>query len=199
MTGPRGRWVALAASAALGGVGALLIPLIQIGDPNSASRILATDSEFNRSHRAVQDKFGGSEPFVVIVEGDAPRALYRPALLRAMERLPALSRAPAGRRLQHLARRHHERHARALQRARAEVGRDPVDRARGGGDVLHLLGVHPAQHERAILHARLPDRPDDVLLPRSRRAHGAQRRGRRRATSSPSIPSRARTSASRAG
>jgi predicted RND superfamily exporter protein len=85
VTGPRGRWVALLASAGVGGLGALLIPLIQIGDPNSASRILATDSEFNRAHRAVQDKFGGSEPFVVIVEGDAPRALYHPALLRAME------------------------------------------------------------------------------------------------------------------
>ena len=85
VTGSRGRWVALLASAGVGGLGALLIPLIQIGDPNSASRILATDSEFNRAHRAVQDKFGGSEPFVVIVEGDAPRALYHPALLRAME------------------------------------------------------------------------------------------------------------------
>jgi len=85
VTGPRGRWVALLASAGVGGLGAVLIPLIQIGDPNSASRILAADSEFNRAHRAVQDKFGGSEPFVVIVEGDAPRALYRPALLHAME------------------------------------------------------------------------------------------------------------------
>jgi predicted RND superfamily exporter protein len=85
VTGPRGRWVALFASGALAGIGALLIPRLQIGDPGSASRILAANSEFNRSHRAVQEKFGGSEPFVVIVEGDAPRALYRPALLRAME------------------------------------------------------------------------------------------------------------------
>src|SRR5215472_2044067 len=95
VTGPRGRWVALLASGALAGIGALLIPHLGIGDPGSASRILAPDSEFNRSHRAVQDKFGGSEPFVVVVEGDAPRALYHPALLQAMaefqrelERLP---------------------------------------------------------------------------------------------------------------
>ena len=95
VTGPRGRWVALLASATLAGIGALLIPRLGIGDPGSASRILAPDSEFNRSHRAVQDKFGGSEPFVVVVEGDAPRALYHPALLEAMaafqrelERLP---------------------------------------------------------------------------------------------------------------
>jgi uncharacterized protein len=85
VTGPRGRWVALLASAGVAALGAVLIPLIQLGDPTSASRILAPDSEFNRSHRAVQQKFGGSEPFVVIVEGDTPRALYRPQLLHAME------------------------------------------------------------------------------------------------------------------
>ena len=85
VTGPRGRWVALAVSAALAGMGAFLIPLVGIGDPSSASRILAADSEFNRSHRAIQESFGGSEPFVVIVEGAAARALYRPQVLRTME------------------------------------------------------------------------------------------------------------------
>jgi len=87
VTGPRGRWIALAASVVLGAIGGGLIPFIELGDPASASRILAADSEFNRSHRAVQEKFGGSEPFVVIVEGTTPRALYRPALLRSMESL----------------------------------------------------------------------------------------------------------------
>src|SRR5262245_60372683 len=86
VTGPRGRWAALLASGALAAIGAVLIPRLQIGDPGSASRILAPQSEFNRSHRAIQEKFGGSEPFVVIVEGDAPRALYHPALPRATER-----------------------------------------------------------------------------------------------------------------
>jgi predicted RND superfamily exporter protein len=95
VTGPRGRWVALALTAAVVTISGLLLPGLQIGDPGSASRILATDSEFNRSHRAVQEKFGGSEPFVVIVEGDQPRALYRPALLKAMEQLQRyLERVP---------------------------------------------------------------------------------------------------------
>jgi predicted RND superfamily exporter protein len=85
VTAPRGRWVALAVSVALAGMGAVLIPLVGIGDPSSASRILAADSEFNRSHRAIQESFGGSEPFVVIVEGDGPRTLYRPQVLRTME------------------------------------------------------------------------------------------------------------------
>ena len=87
VTSDRGRWTALVLTGTVAATAGLLLPRLQIGDPGSASRILAADSEFNRSHRAVQDKFGGSEPFVVIVEGDQPRALYRPALLRAVEQL----------------------------------------------------------------------------------------------------------------
>jgi len=95
VTGPRGRWAALALTGMVVATAGLLLPRLQIGDPGSASRILAADSEFNRSHREVQEKFGGSEPFVVIVEGDQPRALYRPALLKAMEQLQRyLERVP---------------------------------------------------------------------------------------------------------
>ena len=86
VTGPRGRWVALAGVGRAGGDRRRADP----APPDRRSRLGvahpgAADSEFNRSHRAIQEKFGGSEPFVVIVEGDAPRALYRPALLQAME------------------------------------------------------------------------------------------------------------------
>jgi predicted RND superfamily exporter protein len=85
VTGARGRWIALAGSGAVALVGGLMLFRLQIGDPVSASRILAADSEFNRSHRELQEKFAGSEPFMVVVEGDEPRALYRPEILRAME------------------------------------------------------------------------------------------------------------------
>jgi hypothetical protein len=96
VTGARGRWVALAGSGFVALTGAALLFRLQIGDPVSASRLLAADSEFNRSHRAVQEKFGGSEAFMVLVEGDEPRALYRPSLLRAMEQLQRyLERLPA--------------------------------------------------------------------------------------------------------
>ena len=96
VTGPRGRWAALGLTGAVVAIAALLLPRLQIGDPGSASRILAADSEFNRSHRAVQEQFGGSEPFVVIVEGDKPHALYRPALLKSMEQFQRyLERVPA--------------------------------------------------------------------------------------------------------
>ena len=96
VTASRGRWIALAGSALVAGGGALLLLNLQIGDPASASRILAADSEFNQSHRAVQERFGGSEPFMIVVEGDRPRALYRPSLLKAMEQLQRhLERVPA--------------------------------------------------------------------------------------------------------
>ena len=177
---PRGRWVALLASAGVGGLGALLIPLIEIGDPNSASRILAADSEFNRAHRAVQDKFGGSEPFVVIVEGDAPRALYRPALLRAMENFQRyLERLPV-----------------------VAYSFSPVDIMKGMRERFNELepkwGVIPST-EREVAETFFtywgfipPSTSARFFTPdfrigqitffctRSRRAHGAQRRGRRR-------------------
>jgi predicted RND superfamily exporter protein len=96
VVGPRGRWGALVLSAVVVAISVALLPRLEIGEAGSASRILAADSEFNRSHRAVQEKFGGSEPFIVVVEGDEPRALYRPALLHAMEQLQRyLERVPA--------------------------------------------------------------------------------------------------------
>ena len=62
-----------------------LLPSVQIGDPGSASRVLAADAEYNQSHRAVQDAFGGSEPFMVVAEGDERDALERVGVLRTIE------------------------------------------------------------------------------------------------------------------
>src|SRR5262249_41249112 len=56
VTGPRGRWAALALSGLVVVVAAALLPRLEIGEAGSASRILAADSEFNVSHRAVQEK-----------------------------------------------------------------------------------------------------------------------------------------------
>ena len=96
VTGARGRWVALTLSGLVVASAVALLPRLGIGEAASASRILAAHSEFNRSHRAVQEKFGGSEPFVVVVQGEEARALYRPGLLRAMEQLQRyLERVPA--------------------------------------------------------------------------------------------------------
>ncbi len=95
VVGNRGRWVAVAAGVTVFAVASLLLPLVHIGDPASASRVLAADSEYNQSHRAVQEAFGGSEPFVVVVEGDAPRALQRSGVLRTIEQFQRyLERTP---------------------------------------------------------------------------------------------------------
>ena len=83
--GPRGRWVALGSGGAVLAVAVALLPGMQIGDPGSASRILAAGAEYNRSHRAVQDAFGGSEPFMVVAEGDGRDALQRVGVLRTIE------------------------------------------------------------------------------------------------------------------
>ena len=199
VTGPRGRWVALLASAGVGGLGRPPDPPhpdrrseFGVAHPGHGLRVQPRASRRAgqvRRQRAVRRDRRGRRAAGAL----PPRPPARHG------GLPAPSRAPAGRRRQHLARRHHERHAGALQRARAEVGRDPVHRARGGGDVLHLLGVHPPQHERPILHARLPDRTDDVLLHATTPCARCAASWPPPRTSSPSIPSRTPTSAWRAG
>src|SRR5439155_12378926 len=83
--GPRGRWITLAGGAGVLAVSIALLPWIRIGDPASASRILAADAEYNRSHHAVQETFGGSEPFMVVVEGDRRDALQEAGVLRTVE------------------------------------------------------------------------------------------------------------------
>jgi len=82
---PRGRWVTLAAGGAVLLACIALLPWIRIGDPESASRVLAAGAEYNVSHRAVQEAFGGNEPFMVVVEGDRPDALEDATVLRTIE------------------------------------------------------------------------------------------------------------------
>jgi predicted RND superfamily exporter protein len=85
VTSQRGRLVTLASGAAVLAIALGLLPFARIGDPSSASRILTTNSEYNQSHAAVQGRFGGSEPLLIVAEGDRPRALYEPGVLRTME------------------------------------------------------------------------------------------------------------------
>jgi len=82
---PRGRWVTLALGGGVLVASIALLPWIRIGDPESASRVLAAGAEYNVSHRAVQEAFGGNEPFMVVVEGDRRDALEDAAVLRTIE------------------------------------------------------------------------------------------------------------------
>jgi predicted RND superfamily exporter protein len=84
--GRRGRWVALCVGMLVLSTSIALLPYVRVGDPGSASRILAESSEFNQSHRAVQGLFGGNEPLMVVIQGDKPRALYNATVLRTIER-----------------------------------------------------------------------------------------------------------------
>lgn len=94
--GVRGRWVSLGACAVVIAVSLALLPALRIGDVASGSRILAPDAEYNRDHRAVQERFGGSEPLMVVVEGASRNALQTGEVLRTIERFQrTLERHPA--------------------------------------------------------------------------------------------------------
>jgi len=59
---------------------------LTIGDPTSASPLLWEDSPYNVAHKAIQDKFGGVEPLIVVAEGYDKDAMKDPGALRNMER-----------------------------------------------------------------------------------------------------------------
>jgi predicted RND superfamily exporter protein len=58
---------------------------LTIGDPTAASPLLWLDSPYNVSHKAIQDKFGGVEPLIVVAEGYDKDAMKDPGALRSME------------------------------------------------------------------------------------------------------------------
>src|SRR5512143_3872095 len=58
---------------------------LTIGDPTSASPLLFLDSPYNVSHKAIQDKFGGVEPLIIVAEGYDRDAMKEPKMLRRME------------------------------------------------------------------------------------------------------------------
>jgi len=56
-----------------------------IGDPGSASPLLFEDSQYNKSHTKIQDKFGGVEPLIIVAEGYDKNAMKDPEALKTME------------------------------------------------------------------------------------------------------------------
>ncbi len=59
---------------------------LTIGDPTAASPLLWLDSPYNVSHTAIQEKFGGVEPLIVVAEGKDKDAMKDPQVLRTMEK-----------------------------------------------------------------------------------------------------------------
>jgi predicted RND superfamily exporter protein len=59
---------------------------LTVGDPSIASPLVREDSPYNVSHAHIQEKFGGVEPLIVVVEGKDRGAIQDPHVLRTMER-----------------------------------------------------------------------------------------------------------------
>ncbi|MDX2166998.1 MAG: MMPL family transporter [Deltaproteobacteria bacterium] len=66
-------------------VGLYFMRGLTIGDPTSASPLLFLESPYNVSHKAIQDKFGGVEPLIVVAEGYDRDAMKEPKMLQRME------------------------------------------------------------------------------------------------------------------
>jgi len=83
---PAGKTITVVAWFAAAAVAMYFVRGLTIGDPTSASPLLWTDSPYNVSHKAIQDKFGGVEPLIVVAEGYDKDAMKDPGSLRNMER-----------------------------------------------------------------------------------------------------------------
>jgi predicted RND superfamily exporter protein len=57
-----------------------------VGDPTAASPLVFDNSDYNVSHRHIQEKFGGVEPLIIVAEGHDRDAMKDPATLRTMEK-----------------------------------------------------------------------------------------------------------------
>lgn len=91
-----GRWATLIGWLLIVAVALMGVRGLTIGDSTSASPLLRLDSEYNQSHQRTQDKFGGVEPLIVVVEGYDRDAMKEPDMLRKMESFQRhLERDPA--------------------------------------------------------------------------------------------------------
>jgi predicted RND superfamily exporter protein len=82
---PAGKTVTLAAWAISVVVGLYFVRGLTVGDPASASPLLREDSAYNESHNAIQGKFGGVEPLIIVSEGYDKDAMKNPDTLKTME------------------------------------------------------------------------------------------------------------------
>jgi uncharacterized protein len=93
---PFGMTAAIVAWLAVSGVALYFMRGLTIGDPTAASPLLWADSPYNVSHHAIQEKFGGVEPLIVVNEGYDKDAMKDPDTLRNMERFQrTLERDPS--------------------------------------------------------------------------------------------------------
>jgi hypothetical protein len=68
------------------GSGALFWTRLVVGDSEAVTPLLERDSEYNSAHHRIQERFGGVEPLIVVVEATAPGAMRVPENVRSVER-----------------------------------------------------------------------------------------------------------------
>lgn len=82
---PRGCWVIVALWVGVFAIAATQWRYLIIGDPTAATPLLWLDSPYNEAHLRIQEKFGGVEPLIIVVEGKDKDALKDPHVLKTME------------------------------------------------------------------------------------------------------------------
>src|SRR5215472_12612793 len=86
MLSPSGRVVTLLATVGVIVLCAFFWTGLKVGDPSSETPFLWPDSPYNRAANAIQKKFGGIDPFLVVVELKGRNVLDDPKLYNVMDR-----------------------------------------------------------------------------------------------------------------
>lgn len=81
------RWVTLGAFLILAAVGMKGASMLVIGDNETGSATLYPDSPYNRAELVINDKFMGTNPYFILVEGEGEEALIDRDVLMEMESL----------------------------------------------------------------------------------------------------------------
>lgn len=84
-TSPHGRWVVFGLTAAIVAAGAFEAGRIPVGETEAGSPLLFFDSDFNKSARAINAKFAGSNQLVIYLEGEKADALKDPEVLGTLD------------------------------------------------------------------------------------------------------------------
>jgi predicted RND superfamily exporter protein len=86
-TSPRGRWTVFAITAVIVVAGLFEAARIPVGETEAGSPLLFYNSDFNKSARAINAKFAGSNQLVIYLEGTRGDALKDPQVLATLDEL----------------------------------------------------------------------------------------------------------------
>ncbi|GAB4290588.1 MAG: MMPL family transporter [Myxococcota bacterium] len=85
VTYDKGRWAVIVVTLVVFVVGYIFAKDLVIGDVHPGTPMLWPDSQYNRDTERISRKFGKTEIFNVVVEGDTREAIKKPQVLLAME------------------------------------------------------------------------------------------------------------------